>query len=714
MRLSFLIGLVIFFASPSIAAVFAAETTTVHIETRDQLLILSANEQGRVYYSYYGPKQDAPEKLPLLGEAYPCAGGDFVREPALRAVHADGNTSTLLVYQSQETKKIDDNITETKIHLKDAYYPFFVTLVYKAYFQENLIAASTEIRHEENAPVTIDHYASQVLPFKADSYYMTQFHGSWANEANMVEEKLTPGIKILDSKRGVRAHEMRSPFFLFSPNHAAEENQGMVYGCTLAWSGSFQFAFEVDEKNTLCVTMGANPFASQLTLEAGKTLATPEMLTVCSAAGTGPMSRDYHAWGRKYGVRDGSNVRGILLNNWEATYFNFDHDKLVKLFQGAKDAGFELFLLDDGWFANKYPRNNDKAGLGDWEHNRQKLPRGVAGLCEEAKRIGIPFGIWVEPEMVNPKSELYENHPDWVIGQPHRPLDLFRNQLILDLTNPVVKDFSYHVTADLLTQNPYIGFIKWDANRYVSNGGSFYLPPEKQTELVWRYHEALYDNMAKTAEAFPDVRMMLCSGGAGRIDYKALSYFHEFWPSDNTNPMKRIYIQWGFSHFFPAMTQAAHVTSSGDSGIKFAFDVAMSCRLGMDMDLERMSRDDFEFTKMAISEYKRIRDVVQLGGLYRLISPYESPRSSLMYVNDDKSRAILFVYQMKDDTRENKSVALQGLDPNGVYSVREINTKAPILKDSVSIRGEALMQGNMSIPLDKKATSMVLELTREK
>ena len=682
--------------------------------TKDNALILSKHPNGRVFYSHYGLNTAIPAKLPLIREAYPCFGGDFVREPALRVVHADGNTSTLLVYQSHEIQKIDDNITEMRIHLKDDYYPFHVTLIFKAYFCENLIAAWVELVNREDKPVMVYDYASQSIPVKANSYYLTQFQGRFFNEGEMIEEKLTSGIKVLDSKLGVRAHEMRSPFFLLAPNRPAEERQGEVYGATLAWSGSFKFSFEVggsrDIWNDLGITMGVNPCAAHFALEPNKPFQTPEMLTVYSAEGTGTMSRDYHAWGRKYGMRDGDKTRSILLNNWEATYFNFNHDKLVKLFQGAKDAGFELFLLDDGWFGNKYPRNSGQAGLGDWDHNQQKLPRGVAGLCEEAERIGIPFGIWVEPEMVNPKSELYEQHPEWAIHQPHRPLDLQRNQLILDLTNPEVKEFAYNITADLLRKNPYISFIKWDANRFITNGGSSYLPPEKQSELVWRYHEALYEILDRTAKEFPHIRMMLCSGGPGRLDYKALSYFHEMWSSDNTFPLQRIFIQWGFSHFFPAMSQAGHVTSRGDTGIKFAFDVAMSCRLGMDMDLEKTSKEDVEFIKSAIEEYKRIRDVVQLGVLYRLISPYNSPRCALMYVNEDKSRAVLFVYQMENDANGEKLIALQGLNPDVDYRIREINTSKPVIQER-QMKGSELMRGQMSFPLHQLGTSMVVELT---
>jgi len=372
-------------------------------------------------------------------------------------------------------------------------------------------------------------YASQAIPVRANAYYLTQFHGRFYNEGEMVEEKLTPGIKVLDSKFGVRAHEMRSPFFLLAVNEPAQENQGEVIGATLAWSGSYKFAFEHGGSRLawrdLGITMGVNPFASQFALQPNQTFTTPQMLTIYSAEGTGKMSRNFHAWGRKYSIRDADQPRCILLNNWEATRFDFNHDRLVTLFQLAKDVGFELFLLDDGWFGNKHPRNDDRAGLGDWQYNRTKFPRGLRGLTEEAERIGIAFGIWVEPEMVNPRSELYENNPHWVIRQPHRQHNLQRNQLILDLTNPEVREFVFNITANVLRENPYISFIKWDTNRYITNGGSPYLPPERQSELVWLYHEALYDILERTAKEFPHIRMMLCSGGPGRVDYKALSYF---------------------------------------------------------------------------------------------------------------------------------------------------------------------------------------------
>ncbi len=335
----------------AMCSVFAqAETPRwITIATQDNSLVLGTDERGRVYNSYYGATSQKPDKPTLLDEVYPCSGGDFLKEPALRAVHADGNTSTVLVYQSLNVEKIDDNISETRIELKDEYYPFYVTLVYKAYKKENLIAAHTVIKNGEDKPVTVYNYSSQTLCY-ADAEkkprWLTQFCGSWNNEANMITERLNRGIKQLDSKRGVRAQEMRSPFFLLSDREELAENEGGVLGVSLAWSGSFNFCFEIDELSRLTVTGGVNPFASQLILDPDEELTTPELVTIWSQAGTGDLSRNFHRWTRKYALRDGNKERSILLNNWEATFFDFDQDKLVKLFQGAKEAGFELFLLD--------------------------------------------------------------------------------------------------------------------------------------------------------------------------------------------------------------------------------------------------------------------------------------------------------------------------------------------------------------------------------
>lgn len=270
-----------------------------------------------------------------------------------------------------------------------------------------------------------------------------------------------------------------------------------------------------------------------------------------------------------------------LLNNWEATYFDFNEEKLIGLIGDAAGLGVDMFLLDDGWFANKYPRSSDHQGLGDWDETADKLPNGIGRLVEEATKKGIKFGLWIEPEMVNPKSELYEKHKDWVIHLPNRDEYYFRNQLVLDLSNPKVQDFVFGVVDDLMTKYPGIAFFKWDCNSPITNIYSSYLK-EKQSHLYIDYVRGLYNVLERIKTKYPDLPMMLCSGGSGRIDYEALRYFTEFWPSDNTDPIERLFIQWGYSQLFPAKTLCAHVTTwNHDASIKFRTDVAMMGKLGL-------------------------------------------------------------------------------------------------------------------------------------
>ena len=362
------------------------------------------------------------------------------------------------------------------------------------------------------------------------------------------------------------------------------------------------------------------------------------MLWTFSDHGKGQVSRNFHRWARKYGVRDGDTPRPVLLNNWEATYFNFDEEKIVSLFDGAKELGAELFLLDDGWFGNKHPRNNDSAGLGDWQANHQKLPHGLSHLADEAQKRGIRFGIWMEPEMVNPASELYEQHPDWVIKQPNREPDLSRNQLDLDLSNPQVREFAWQAIDDTLSSNPGITYMKWDANRYVTQPGSTYLSPTAQSNLLIDYNFALYDIMQRVATKHSGVTMMGCAGGGGRADFGAMRYFHSFWPSDNTDPRARILIQWGFGHFFPACAISNHVTRMGNRPLKFTLDVAMSGAMGLDLDVSKLSPEQRKQISAAVKLYKdELRPIVQQGDLYRLESPYDHPRAVMNYVSVDQS-----------------------------------------------------------------------------
>jgi alpha-galactosidase len=702
----------------------------IPIDTKNTSLVFRVNNRdGRLYQSYYGAKLKNTDNLLQSRDAghiaYATFGTDNLFEPAFRATHNDGNPSLELKYTDHiiSANPEDNSYHLHKILLKDPVYPFEVTINLRIYEDEDVIEQWVEIKHNEKKPVTIFNYASSMLHFDAEKYWLTQFHGDWAEEMKIQESELTAGIKILDTKLGTRAHMYQTPVFILSLNGKSDENNGQVIAGTLGWSGNFRFLFEVDEKGSLRVISGINPFASEYSLEPGKVFRTPSMIYTYSSSGKGQASRNLHQWAVKYGILDGTGPRMTLLNNWEATGFNFDEKKLSGIIDDTKKMGLDVFLLDDGWFANKYPRNNDRAGLGDWQENKTKLPNGLGYLVKEADAKGVKFGIWIEPEMVNPKSELYETHPDWILKLPNRPENYFRNQLVLDLTNPRVQEFVYYVVDGMLTSNPGIAFIKWDCNRMMTNAYSVWLK-DKQSHLYVDYVNSLYDVLARLRQKYPHLPIMLCSGGGGRVDYGALKYFTEFWASDNTDGLERIYIQWGYSYFFPAISVCNHVTSWGKQSLKFRTDVAMMGKLGFDIEVDKMSENELKFSQNAIADYNRIKDVIYTGDLYRLVSPYEGNRAVLMYVNSAKNRAVLFGYTLNTRYGETLNrVKLQGLDPDKTYKIQEINVSnegrrgpgmgmGPGLAESGrSYNGDYLMKTGLNVGSGTPLTSVVYEIT---
>ena len=698
-----------------------ADSRLIGITTAHSALALFAGDDGRLYQLTYGraaATASVPKRTPNReAEFHPQYGDGFICEPALQVTHADGNTSTALVYVRHQATALDGGVTLTRIELKDRFYPLFVTLCLKSYGQEDVIEQWTEIRHEEIGAVTLYRFASSAIVLKAKEYWLTQFQGDYSREAMLAEEHLGPGLKILDSKIGVRASRFRIPSFLLALNAPAKEETGEVFGGSLAWSGSYQLAFDLDWNNRLRALCGINPFASQYHLKPGRTFTTPAMLWTWSDQGKGQVSRNFHRWARLYGIRDAAELRPVLLNNWEATGFKFDEPTIVSLFDGAKEIGAETFLLDDGWFGNRHPRNDDKAGLGDWQVNTNKLPQGLSYLAAEAKRRGVNFGIWLEPEMVNPASDLFERHPEWAVRQLHRELELSRNQLDLDLSRPEIREFAWKVIDNTLGPNPGISYVKWDANRYVTQPGSTYLSPDEQSHLLIDYNFALYDVMARMVQKYPQVMAMLCSGGSGRVDYGALRYFDSFWPSDNTDPRSRIFIQWGFSHFFPASTLCNHVTRMGKRPMKFALDVAMSGALGVDMDIRKLSPEERKTLAAGISLYKNdLRALVSQGDLYRLESPYDGPRAALDYVSSDRSHAVLFVYQLQTNGAD-QPVKLRGLEPHRHYHLCEVDLpqdgSCHFVKQGQLLDGAALMSDGLLPPTHKEFDSSVIELVGE-
>lgn len=690
------------------------------IETKHTSLVYSVGKNKKLYQVYLGEKLNNASDYQLQRndhEAYLTAGTDNLFEPAIRMLHNDGNPSLELLFEDIKTLR-DGNVATTTITLKDPVYPVTVKLNMVAYFEEDIIKTWAEISHGEKKEVTLYNYASAIIHMNADRYWLTQFHGDWAKEMRMEESQLTSGIKTIDSKLGTRANIFQTPLFFVSRNKLADEFSGEVLAGTLGWTGSFQLSFEIDNSNSLRLIPGINHFASEYHLKPGENFITPEFIFTYSTQGKGQASRNFHRWARNYGVMDGHADRLTLLNNWEATYFDFDENKLVELFGGAKELGVDVFLLDDGWFANKYPRNDDGAGLGDWQENKQKLPHGLGYLVEQAEAKGVKFGIWIEPEMVNPKSELYEKHPDWILKLPNRAENYYRNQLVLDLTNPQVQDFVYNMVDEMMTKNPRIAYIKWDCNRLMTNTYSPYLK-DKQSHVQIEYVRSFYRIMEKLRMKYPHLPIMLCSGGGGRTDYGALRYFTEFWPSDNTDAVERVYIQWGYSYFFPTITSCNHITTMGKQSLKYKTDVAMMGKMGYDIRVNEMTADELEFSKAAVQNYNRLKELIWSGDMYRLISPYDEERAVLMIVSQDKSRSVLFSYALHPRAYNSFSpVRLTGLDPAKTYKVQEINKMkgqwSSFSADGKTFSGDYLIKVGLSLPNNNELTSAVIEITEVK
>ena len=628
----------------------------------------------------------------------------------MQVVHADGNTSTALIFEGVTRTNDETGRELTQIRLHDPVYPVAVTLHFRADRERDVLEQWTEIIHHERRAVTLERLASTALLLPPGNVYLMHFFGDWVNEMlSPITEQITPGTKVLDSKLGVREDQFRNPSFILSLDGPPAENEGRVLAGSLEWSGSFQCAFD-DNGQFIRALCGVNPFASAYHLNP-ETFTTPKMLWTWSANGLGEMSRKLHAWARDYGLRDGHKTRAVLLNNWEATGFDFDFKRIVGLYDPAKQIGTEIFLLDDGWFGNKFPRVNDHAGLGDWQPNRKRLPDGLAPLAAEAVKRGLRFGIWMEPEMVNPNSELYVQHPDWVIAQPQRALELQRNQLVLDLTRPEVQAFEWQSIQNILAV-PGISYAKWDCNRYLTQPGSSGLGPNRQSQLWIDYVNALYALLDKTAKSFPDTELMLCSGGGGRVDYGALKYFHEFWPSDNTDPVVRVPMQWDYSYFVPALAIASHDTHSGNRPLHFACSVAMSARFGMDLDLNKLSAQDKAICAGAISAYKQIREVTQLGDLYRLEDPHREFRGALNFVSPDRARAVVFVFQLQ--AGQSRPVYPQGLDSAKNYTIHELNPapgRTALPQEGRSLTGMELMRDGLMPTCANAVEASVIELT---
>ena len=710
----------------------SSQNKIIPVQTKNTALVLQVDKSNHLKIMYFGEKLSQESEYSkiasqrILNEqgstgnnsAYSAAGTNTMFEPAIAAVHTDGDNSLDLLYQESSFNKNADGSELTTILLKDPQYNFFVKLFYKTWPLQDVIEQWSEITNKEKGKILLNKFASANLYFYNKSYMLTSYNGGWGREMQPVETELKQGIHSINSKLGTRENLLSSQNFMLSLDGKATEETGQVLLGQLAWNGNYNIEFEIDSYKNLRLIAGINAYQSAYQLNQNETFETPKFIYTLSLNGMGNASRNIQSWLRKHQLLDGEGSRLTLLNNWEATYFDFDENKLISLFGGAKELGVNMFLLDDGWFGNKYPRNGDHAGLGDWQVNQKKIPHGIENLAKEAEKAGVKFGIWIEPEMVNPKSELYEKHLDWVIREPNRPEIYFRNQLVLDLTNPEVQDFVFNIVDNLLTTTPDLAYIKWDCNSPIANAHSSYLEKMKkpQSHLYIDYTKGLEKVLQRIRKKYPKIPMMLCSGGGGRTDYNLLKYFTEFWPSDNTDPIDRIFMQWDYSYYYPSIAMCNHVTNWSQKPLKFRVDVASMGKLGFDIRVDQLSKEDLAFCQEAVKNYDNFKSIVWHGDMYRLINPHENNMASLMYVNADRSEAVMFNY-LSDwrytTTATQRPIQLQGLDPNKNYRIREINLegnkKSPI--DSAAVySGEFLMKVGFNPNVNVQRTSVVLEI----
>ena len=713
----------------AVAAVTAATARAeeIRIETARTAIVLDAKQGKEVGWLYWGAKADEGARKRWRGPLLSCFGGWAEWDPALRVTHADGSLTTELAFAGCERQTLDANRTRTTLILKDPLYPLTVRVAFTAYAKEDVITQQVTLTHQEPGDITVHAMASTAPTLPEGDWWLTSFQNrfldNWPNEMHVYEERLSPGTKRLANYRSTRSAYFENPAVLISQGPAQEE-AGEVYGIAVAWTGNWEIDLAMDTGRAVRAKAGMAALAADYKLPPDTPYVSPEAILTHSSAGKGQISRNLHDYARNHVLVDGDKPNPILLNSWEGVYFTFDEAKIKEMIKDAAEMGLELFVLDDGWFGNgEYARDAANAGLGDWQVNAKKLPCGLQGLADYAKSLGIRFGLWVELEMVNPKSALAKAHPEWVVKSGKREILQGRSQWLLDLTNPAVQDFVVETFDRILREAPGISYIKWDANRTVANVGSGYLPKDRQANFWYDYARGLYSVYARIRERHPHLQMQVCASGGGRVDYGALAYHNEFWTSDNTSAIRRIYIQWGTSHFYPAKAMAAHFSRSGVGNplkepfpASFRLHVALSGRFGFELQPSHLTEQERKTAEAGIRAAKEyIRDIVQFGDLYRLHSPYlRDGYAALSYVAKDKSQAFVFAYSL--DTAYDKGplrLRLAGLDPAKTYAIEEVLTpdgRKPLAVSGQKRAGADLMREGLTLPLAKLYDSCILRL----
>jgi alpha-galactosidase len=675
------------------------------LESHQAAYVLSLNQAGMLAHCYWGPRLPRPEDYPpasdsagwasfsgpghLIREEYPAYGGMKFTEPCLKVTFADGVRDLVLRFDGHDLKE-----GELRIYLRDTVYPLRLTLHYRLHEDYDLIERWATLHNEGEQPVSVERIwsAQWHLP-EGEGNRLTHLTGRWAGEMRKNQAILTPGLKILESRRLTTSHH-HNPWFAIDAGTASEE-QGEVWFGALAWSGNWKISAETTDFASTRVSIGLNDWDFAWRLEAGERFTTPASVAGYSHGGFGEASRSMHRYIRERILPHGRSLHKVLYNSWEATLFAVDEPSQIALAELAAEMGVELFVMDDGWF---HRRNWDDAGLGDWWPDRDKFPNGLGALVRRVNELGMEFGLWLEPEMVNPDSDLYRAHPDWVIHFPTRERTLARNQLILNLARSDVQDYLIEQIDRLLSEHN-IAFIKWDMNRNVSEPG--WPDAEHEPRELWvRYVWGLYRVWGELRQRHPQVIWQSCSGGGGRADLGILGLADQIWASDNTEATARLAIQEGFSYPFPANTMESWVTDVERArlSLEFRFHVSMCGSLGVGGALNRWSEDERSQAAALIAQYKEIRSLVQLGDLYRLRLPSQHAFSAVQYMNAERSEGVLFAFRTHiPNPVELPALLLRGLEPQGLYRIEGIEPPRS---------GQAWMQTGLQLSLQDMQSTM--------
>lgn len=569
-------------------------------------------------------------------------------------------------------------------------------LLYTAFAKHPVVTRSARIVNAGDAGLELRRALSASVDFNpaVAGHKFIQLSGAWARERDALASPLRPGVQAVDSRRGTSSHQ-QNPFFALA-EHGFDEERGDVYGFNLVYSGNFLAQVELDQFASPRAQLGVNPFDFAWRLEPGDAFQTPEAVLVFSPEGLGGMSRALHRLYRAHllPVAWRDRPRPILVNNWEATYFDFNADKLEAIATAGAALGVELFVLDDGWFGK---RDDDRSSLGDWFVDRKKLPGGLDDLARRINARGLGFGLWFEPEMISPDSDLHRAHPDWCIHVPDRVRSQGRNQLILDFSRAEVRDEIYRRIAKILSETPIV-YVKWDMNRHFTEIGSAALPASRQQETAHRYVLGLYELMGRFVRDFPRILFEGCSGGGGRFDPGILAYMPQIWTSDNSDAITRLRIQYGTSLAYPFSTLAAHVSAVPNHQVgrvtpfRTRGDVAFTGAFGYELDLAALSDEEKAEVKRQTAFYKQVRPLLLTGDLYRLKNPFQSQEAAWMVVSADASEALVtHVTVIAEPNAPRRFLKLRGLDPRRSYRVRGDGGE-------IIVAGDVLQHAGLAVP----------------